>query len=111
MRTKRAEPIKQYNPRFEEDGFVQGRDYDPDRERAEKKKLRKQLKKETKGAARELRKVGKDPLIGLFFVCCSIGALNDCRSSERTSILNSCSQAFPRPHCSFRCILVSDRCC
>lgn len=60
MRTKRAEPIKQYNPRFEEDGFVQGRDYDPDRERAEKKKLRKQLKKETKGAARELRKVGKD---------------------------------------------------
>jgi nucleolar protein 14 len=59
MRTKRAEPIKQYNPRFEEDGFVQGRDYDPDRERAEMKKLRKQLKKETKGAARELRKVGE----------------------------------------------------
>lgn len=61
MRTKRAEPIKQYNPRFEEDGYVAGRNYDPDRERAEKKKLQRQLKKETKGAARELRKVRMGP--------------------------------------------------
>lgn len=36
--------------------FVKGRDYDPDRERAEMKKLKKQLKREAKGAARELRK-------------------------------------------------------
>lgn len=36
--------------------FVKGRDYDPDRERAEKKKLLKQIKREAKGAARELRK-------------------------------------------------------
>lgn len=36
--------------------FVKGRDYDPDRERAERKKLKKRLKQEAKGAARELRK-------------------------------------------------------
>ncbi|KAF2308658.1 hypothetical protein GH714_011888 [Hevea brasiliensis] len=36
--------------------FVKGRDYDPDRERAEGRKLKKQLKREAKGAARELRK-------------------------------------------------------
>ena len=36
--------------------FVKGRDYDPDRERVEKRKLQKQVKREAKGAARELRK-------------------------------------------------------
>ena len=36
--------------------FVKGRDYDPDRERAEKRKLKKLVKREAKGAARELRK-------------------------------------------------------
>lgn len=36
--------------------FVKGRDYDPDRERAEARKLRKLVKREAKGAARELRK-------------------------------------------------------
>ena len=36
--------------------FVKGRDYDPDRERAEKRKLQKQVKHEAKGATRELRK-------------------------------------------------------
>jgi len=36
--------------------FVKGRDYDPDRERAESRKLKKLLKREAKGAARELRK-------------------------------------------------------
>lgn len=35
---------------------MKGRDYDPDRERAEGKKLRKLLNREAKGAARELRK-------------------------------------------------------
>ena len=37
-------------------GFVKGRDYDPDRERIEKRKLQKQVKLEAKGAACELRK-------------------------------------------------------
>lgn len=36
--------------------FAKGRDYDPDRERVERKKLKKLLKKEAKGAIRELRK-------------------------------------------------------
>lgn len=36
--------------------YVKGRDYDPDRARAETKKLKKQLKRDAKGAARELRK-------------------------------------------------------
>lgn len=35
---------------------MKGRDYDPDRERAERKKLKKLIKSEAKGAARELRK-------------------------------------------------------
>jgi len=54
--TKAVEAIKTFLPRFEEDGYVLGRDYDPNRERAEKKKLKKQLKQETRGAVRELRK-------------------------------------------------------
>ena len=36
--------------------FVKGRDYDPNRERAEKRKLQKQVKHEAKGVACELRK-------------------------------------------------------
>ncbi|XP_022776704.1 nucleolar protein 14-like isoform X2 [Durio zibethinus] len=48
-------PIKLLNPKFEEN-FVKGRDYDPDRERAERRKLQKLIKREAKGAARELRK-------------------------------------------------------
>ena len=36
--------------------FVKCRDYDPDRERAEKRKLQKQVKHEAKGAALELWK-------------------------------------------------------
>lgn len=38
------------------DSFVLGRNYDPDRERAEAKKLQRLIKQEAKGAARELRK-------------------------------------------------------
>ncbi|PKA45808.1 Outer envelope protein 61, chloroplastic [Apostasia shenzhenica] len=55
MRRQRPEPIKLLNPKFEEN-FVKGVDYDPDRERAQRKKLKKLLKKEAKGAVRELRK-------------------------------------------------------
>ena len=36
--------------------FVKGRDYDPDCERVEKRKLQKQVKLEAKGTARELQK-------------------------------------------------------
>ena len=36
-------PIRQYNPRFEDD-FEIGRDYDPDRERAATRKLRRQVR-------------------------------------------------------------------
>lgn len=46
---------KQYNPRYE-DGFATGKDYDPDRERAERKRLQRELRREERGAARELRK-------------------------------------------------------
>ena len=56
LHARKAEPIKTFNPRFEEEGYVKGRDYDVDRERSEKRKLKKQLQRETKGAARELRK-------------------------------------------------------
>ncbi|KAL3511019.1 hypothetical protein ACH5RR_030420 [Cinchona calisaya] len=55
MRKQKPVPIKMLNPKFE-DNFVKGRDYDPDRERAERRKLKKLLKRESKGAARELRK-------------------------------------------------------
>ena len=51
-------PIKQLNPVFDMD-FQPGSSAasrDPDRERAEAQKLRRQLKKEHKGAVRELRK-------------------------------------------------------
>jgi nucleolar protein 14 len=54
--TKAAEAIKMYNPMYEEDGYQKGRDYDPNRERAEARKLKKQLKQESRGAMRELRK-------------------------------------------------------
>ncbi|KAG9140132.1 hypothetical protein Leryth_015745 [Lithospermum erythrorhizon] len=56
MRKKKILPIKLYEPKFVEEGYVKGRDYDPDRERAEQKKLKKLLKQEAKGARRELRK-------------------------------------------------------
>lgn len=55
MRKKKPQPLTLLNPKFEEN-YVKGRDYDPDRERAERKKLKKLLKREAKGAARELRK-------------------------------------------------------
>ena len=47
--------IKLLNPRFEEE-YAAGKDFDPDRERAAAKHLRRQLQKEKRGAMRELRK-------------------------------------------------------
>lgn len=55
MRKQKPVAIKMLNPKFEEN-FVKGIDYDPDRERAERRKLKKVLKQEAKGAIRELRK-------------------------------------------------------
>ncbi|KAK1551874.1 hypothetical protein Q3G72_006333 [Acer saccharum] len=55
MQKKKPVSIKLLNPKFEEN-FVKGRDYDPDRERVELRKLKKQVKSEAKGAVRELRK-------------------------------------------------------
>ncbi|XP_020093914.1 nucleolar protein 14 [Ananas comosus] len=55
MRKQKPVPIKLLNPKFEEN-YVKGIDYDPDRERVERKKLKKRLKSEKKGAVRELRK-------------------------------------------------------
>lgn len=51
----KAPAVKQYNPRFEE-SYVRGKDYDPDRERAEERRLKRQIRKEERGAIRELRK-------------------------------------------------------
>ncbi|XP_048431664.1 probable nucleolar complex protein 14 [Pyrus x bretschneideri] len=55
MRKQKPVAIKMLNPKFEEN-FVKGRDYDPDREQAERRKMKKLLKQEAKGAIRELRK-------------------------------------------------------
>ncbi|KAL2940753.1 Nucleolar protein 14 [Bienertia sinuspersici] len=55
MRKQKPVPIKLLNPKFEE-GFIKGRDYDPDRTRAEKRKMAKLVRKEERGAVRELRK-------------------------------------------------------
>ena len=48
LHNRKREPIKTFNPRFEEDGYVQGRDYDIDRERAEARSLKKQIAREAK---------------------------------------------------------------
>ncbi|GLC45018.1 hypothetical protein PLESTB_001743300 [Pleodorina starrii] len=50
-----AAAVREFNPRFE-DGFVSGRDYDPDRQRAEARRLKRALVKERRGAIRELRR-------------------------------------------------------
>ncbi|KEH42220.1 putative nucleolar protein [Medicago truncatula] len=55
MRKQKLVPIKLLNPKFEEN-YVKGRDYDPDRVRAERKKLKREVRREAKGAAREIRK-------------------------------------------------------
>ena len=55
LHNHRPLPIKTSIPKFEE-GFDPDKRYDPDVERAEAAKLRKQYKKERKGALRELRK-------------------------------------------------------
>ncbi|ORX45832.1 Nop14-like protein [Hesseltinella vesiculosa] len=55
MQAHRPIPIAQHMPKFEM-GYSMDRHYDPDHERNAQQKLRAQYKKETKAAARELRK-------------------------------------------------------
>jgi nucleolar protein 14 len=50
-------PIRTATPKFEE-GFDPGKHYDPDAARAESARLRKEYKREKKGALRELRRDG-----------------------------------------------------
>ncbi|KAK4897335.1 nucleolar complex protein 14 [Elasticomyces elasticus] len=51
----RPQALRTSNPKFEE-GFNPDRHYDPDKERSEAAKLKKEFKREKKGAVRELRK-------------------------------------------------------
>lgn len=55
LHNHRPLPIKSSVPKFEED-FDPNKHYDPDKERAEQARLRKEYKRERKGAMRELRK-------------------------------------------------------
>eukprot|EP00842_Homolaphlyctis_polyrhiza_P004176 jgi/Hompol1/475/HPOL_004516-RA len=56
MQKRKAIPIPTFVPKFEEQYSHDKRSYDPDRERAEASKLRAEVRKEKKGAIRELRK-------------------------------------------------------
>mmetsp|Transcript_6537 Transcript_6537/g.18229 ORF Transcript_6537/g.18229 Transcript_6537/m.18229 type:complete len:933 (-) Transcript_6537:161-2959(-) len=47
--------VKTFNPRFEDD-YVKGRDFDPDREKAEERRLKKEVTREKRKTIRELRK-------------------------------------------------------
>ncbi|KAI9358031.1 nucleolar protein 14 [Pilaira anomala] len=55
MQQHRPIPIAQHLPKFEK-AYSMDRHYDPDHERAQQHKLESQIKKEKKGALRELRK-------------------------------------------------------
>ena len=52
---QRPKAIKSYRPMFDEEYIVR-KDNDPNRERAEIKKLKRQIAQERKGAAREIKK-------------------------------------------------------
>jgi nucleolar protein 14 len=54
LQTRKAVPIKTYVPKFQTSYSVDKK-YDPDRERAEKSKLKAEYKKEFKSAVREFR--------------------------------------------------------
>jgi nucleolar protein 14 len=53
--TEKPAQLRQFNPKFEEKSFINA-NTDPDKERAQMKKLKRKLKDETKGAMRELKK-------------------------------------------------------
>ncbi|PWN54101.1 Nop14-like protein [Violaceomyces palustris] len=56
LQAHRAIPIASYVPKFDQQGYNPDRKFDPDSERAQLQKLKALLKKEKKGAIRELRK-------------------------------------------------------
>ncbi|ANB14620.1 Nop14p [Sugiyamaella lignohabitans] len=56
LQSHRPLPIQTFAPKFEENYNVDKKSYDPDRERNEGNKLRAELKKERKGALRDLRR-------------------------------------------------------
>jgi nucleolar protein 14 len=51
-------PVRTAAPKFEEGGYERGRHYDADAARAESARLRKEHKRERKGALREIRRDG-----------------------------------------------------
>lgn len=59
LQAHKAIAIPTYIPKFESTSSSYLRQHDPDRERAEANKLRRQYKEERKGAIRELRKDAK----------------------------------------------------
>lgn len=60
---------REYNPRYEAD-FNSAADYDPDRQRSEARKLKRQLVKEKRGAMRELRRDASFmAAVSVFVVC------------------------------------------
>ena len=61
---QRPKAIQSYRPMFDEEYIVR-KDNDPNRERAEIKKLKRQIARERKGAAREIKKDSLDNLINL----------------------------------------------
>jgi nucleolar protein 14 len=78
---------REFNPRYEED-YAAGKDYDPDRQRSEQRKLQRQLVKEKRGAMRELRCdavfMSAVSMVDRLHPCaCFIGA---CRSAMLTSM-------------------------
>ena len=87
LNTRKREPIKTFNPRFEEDGYVQGRDYDIDRERAEARSLKKQIAREAKVWAYPPPRVLNAPLTvlnaPLTTPCRSQGAARELRKDNR----------------------------
>lgn len=56
LQAHRAVPIATFVPKFDQQGFNPDRRFDPDSERAQQQKLQALIKKERKGAIRELRK-------------------------------------------------------
>eukprot|EP01086_Lenisia_limosa_P009013 TRINITY_DN31927_c0_g1_i1.p2 TRINITY_DN31927_c0_g1~~TRINITY_DN31927_c0_g1_i1.p2 ORF type:complete len:134 (-),score=36.73 TRINITY_DN31927_c0_g1_i1:28-396(-) len=58
LQSSKGKGMRMYKPKFTEE-FDYRRDYDPDRQRAEERKLKSQVKQEKRATARELRKDAK----------------------------------------------------
>ena len=83
----KAPEIKLLNPRFEEE-YAAGKDFDPDRERAAAKQLRRQLQKEKRGAMRELRKDAVflgEVRISIYMTCVYLALAERCACTKRSA--------------------------